>query len=64
MSSNHGFARMRHWQRALANSWAAAIRYRSRWCWLDQLFDASILSDEAIAPGLPNITGAFVGLAA
>lgn len=55
---------MRHWQRALANSWAAAIRYRSRWCWLDQLFDASILSDEAIAPGLPNITGAFVGLAA
>jgi xylan 1,4-beta-xylosidase len=31
------------------------------WQWLPQLFDASILSDEATAPGLPNFTGAFVG---
>jgi xylan 1,4-beta-xylosidase len=33
-----------------------------RWHWLPQLFDASILSDEATAPGLPNFTGAFVGM--
>jgi xylan 1,4-beta-xylosidase len=33
------------------------------WQWLPQVFDASILSDEATAPGLPNFTGAFVGLA-
>jgi xylan 1,4-beta-xylosidase len=33
------------------------------WTWLPQLFDASILSDEASAPGLPNFTGAFVGMA-
>lgn len=33
------------------------------WCWLPQQFDASILSDEATAPGNPNFTGAFVGLA-
>jgi xylan 1,4-beta-xylosidase len=33
------------------------------WHWLPQLFDASILSDEAAAPGTPNFTGAFVGLA-
>jgi xylan 1,4-beta-xylosidase len=32
------------------------------WRWLPQLFDASILSDEASAPGLPNFTGAFVGM--
>lgn len=32
------------------------------WCWLPQIFDASILSDEATAPGLPNFTGAFVGM--
>jgi xylan 1,4-beta-xylosidase len=31
--------------------------------WLPQQFDASILSDEASAPGLPNFTGAFVGMA-
>ena len=30
--------------------------------WLPQQFDASILSDEATAPGLPNFTGAFVGM--
>jgi xylan 1,4-beta-xylosidase len=33
------------------------------WNWLPQQFDASILSDEATAPGLPNFTGAFVGMA-
>ena len=33
------------------------------WVWLPQLFDASVLSDEATAPGLPNFTGAFVGMA-
>ncbi len=33
------------------------------WCWLPQPFDASILSDEATAPGLPNFTGCFVGMA-
>jgi xylan 1,4-beta-xylosidase len=34
-----------------------------RWIWLPQVFDASILSDEATAPGAPNFTGAFVGMA-
>ena len=34
------------------------------WHWLPEQFDASILSDEATAPGLPNFTGAFVGMAA
>jgi len=33
------------------------------WRWLPQQFDASILSDEATAPGCPSFTGAFVGLA-
>jgi xylan 1,4-beta-xylosidase len=33
------------------------------WHWLPQHFDASILSDEATAPGQPNFTGAFVGVA-
>mgnify|MGYP002757944689 FL=1 len=33
------------------------------WQWLPQGFDASILSDEASAPGQPNFTGAFVGMA-
>ena len=32
------------------------------WHWLPQVFDASILSDEATAPGQPNFTGAFVGM--
>ncbi len=31
--------------------------------WLPEPFDASILSDEATAPGAPNFTGAFVGMA-
>jgi xylan 1,4-beta-xylosidase len=33
------------------------------WRWLPEQFDASILSDEATAPGQPNFTGAFVGMA-
>ncbi len=33
------------------------------WRWLPEQFDASILSDEAGAPGLPNFTGAFLGMA-
>ena len=33
------------------------------WVWLSQVFDASILSDEATSPGAPNFTGAFVGMA-
>lgn len=32
------------------------------WHWWPQQFDASILSDEATAPGAPNFTGAFVGM--
>jgi xylan 1,4-beta-xylosidase len=33
------------------------------WRWLPQQFDASILSDECLAPGQAHFTGAFVGLA-
>ena len=33
------------------------------WQELEQVFDASILSDEAALPGTPNFTGAFVGMA-
>jgi xylan 1,4-beta-xylosidase len=33
------------------------------WQWVPQQFDASVLSDEATAPGAPNFTGAFVGMA-
>jgi len=33
------------------------------WTWLPESFDASILSDEASAPGQPDFTGAFVGMA-
>jgi xylan 1,4-beta-xylosidase len=36
---------------------------KGAWCWLPQVFDASILSDEACLPGSPNFTGAFVGMA-
>jgi len=32
------------------------------WQWIPEQFDASIISDEATAPGLPNFTGAFVGM--
>ena len=35
----------------------------NEWRWLPQQFDASILSDECTAPGHPNFTGAFVGMA-
>jgi xylan 1,4-beta-xylosidase len=40
-----------------------AYRLDGGWTWLPEQFDASILSDEATAPGLPNFTGAFVGMA-
>jgi xylan 1,4-beta-xylosidase len=41
-----------------------AFRVKGRdWTWLPEQFDASILSDEATQPGLPNFTGAFVGMA-
>ncbi|WP_343525390.1 glycoside hydrolase family 43 protein [Sphingomonas sp.] len=33
------------------------------WQWLPETFDASLLSDEATLPGLPNFTGSFVGMA-
>lgn len=33
------------------------------WHWLPQVFDASILSDECLAPGQAHFTGAFVGMA-
>jgi xylan 1,4-beta-xylosidase len=36
----------------------------AEWTWFPEPFDASILSDEATQPGLPNFTGAFVGVAA
>lgn len=32
------------------------------WTFLPEVFDASILSDEATVPGHPNFTGAFVGM--
>jgi xylan 1,4-beta-xylosidase len=35
----------------------------AEWTWIPHQFDASILSDEATAPGMPNFTGAFVGMA-
>ncbi|MEZ0244429.1 MAG: family 43 glycosylhydrolase, partial [Sphingomonas sp.] len=35
----------------------------SEWNWLPEQFDQSILSDEATAPGQPNFTGAFIGMA-
>ena len=34
----------------------------AHWRWLPGPLDASILSDEAAAPGTPNFTGAFVGM--
>lgn len=42
---------------------AYRLEGEGEWTWLPELFDASILSDEASAPGLPNFTGAFVGMA-
>jgi xylan 1,4-beta-xylosidase len=35
----------------------------AEWSWLPEVFDASILSDEASVPELPNFTGTFVGMA-
>jgi len=35
----------------------------NNWRWLPQQFDASILSDECIAPGQAHFTGAFIGMA-
>jgi len=32
------------------------------WTWLPNVFDASILSDEAMVPGTANFTGNFVGV--
>ncbi len=34
----------------------------SHWRWLPEVFDASILSDEAATPATANFTGAFVGM--
>jgi xylan 1,4-beta-xylosidase len=39
-----------------------AYRTEGEWRRLPEQFDASILSDEAAAPGTPNFTGAFVGM--
>lgn len=44
----------------------ARFAYRTQgssdWCLLPYELDASMLSDEATLPGLPNFTGAFVGM--
>ncbi len=32
------------------------------WNWLPDVLDASIISDEAAAPGTPNFTGGFIGM--
>jgi xylan 1,4-beta-xylosidase len=42
---------------------AYRIAGTAEWSWLPETFDASILSDEATLPGLPNFTGTFVGMA-
>ena len=42
---------------------AFRLEGESQWSWLAEQFDASILSDEATAPGQPNFTGSFVGMA-
>lgn len=39
------------------------LRGAQDWAWVDRQFDASILSDEVSIHGLPNFTGAFVGMA-
>ncbi|WP_294307884.1 glycoside hydrolase family 43 protein [uncultured Sphingomonas sp.] len=53
--------------RAVVDHEALRFAFRSErateWTWLPQRFDASILSDEATLAGLPNFTGAFVGMA-
>ncbi|WP_445192320.1 glycoside hydrolase family 43 protein [Sphingomonas sp. Tas61C01] len=42
---------------------AFRIEGEPHWRWIEECFDASILSDEATLPGLPNFTGTFVGMA-
>jgi xylan 1,4-beta-xylosidase len=53
--------------RAVVDHEALRFAFRAEgateWTWLPQRFDASILSDEATLAGLPNFTGAFVGMA-
>jgi xylan 1,4-beta-xylosidase len=44
-------------------SFAYRLQGQDHWNWLPQTWDASILSDEASAPGRANFTGAFVGMA-
>lgn len=36
--------------------------HTNEWNWIPEVLDASILSDEATIPGMPNFTGAFVGM--
>ena len=47
----------------ISSACASHIARAPSWQWLPEQFDASILSDEATAPGAPNFTGAFVGVA-
>jgi len=42
---------------------AYRVQASDDWRWLPASFDASLLSDEVSLPGLPNFTGAFVGMA-
>ena len=49
--------------RWISNACASRTAPAADWIFLPELFDASILSDEATAPGAPNFTGAFVGMA-
>ncbi|MDX1952202.1 MAG: glycoside hydrolase family 43 protein [Verrucomicrobiota bacterium] len=42
---------------------AYRIEGEGEWRWLPEQFDASILSDEAAAPGTANFTGNFIGMA-
>ncbi|MDO7836406.1 glycoside hydrolase family 43 protein [Sphingobium sp. HBC34] len=46
---------------ALAFAWRPSAM--AAWQHLPRTYDASILSDEVTCPGLPNFTGAFVGMA-
>ncbi|MGH7995799.1 MAG: glycoside hydrolase family 43 protein [Opitutaceae bacterium] len=48
-------------ERLLFAYWVEGVD--TEWRWLPESFDASLLSDEASAPGRPNFTGAFVGMA-
>jgi len=57
------YERLRFAYRLGAGAGLTGSHENGEWQWLPQLFDASILSDEASAPGLPNFTGAFVGVA-